>query len=212
MTDIWPRIVSDLKYDSFTESSFHPFCEANRGNLFHCGSDGHGSEYETTNFLNALVKLFKFENILETGCEQAHGTLSLIAACQYNGLGKVTTVDQCDEAQRKSRIRFESYGFTNLVDFVHKSSLDFAKEYDGPPFDFAFFDCDPEIRVEVCSILFKKGKLSKMIMFHDTYRHDLPGVGRSKYSEKVDAFAKENGLIGIGSSLSRGFELFQVVK
>ncbi|MAE81327.1 MAG: hypothetical protein CMB80_01235 [Flammeovirgaceae bacterium] len=213
----WSQIIERYGYDSMRETDYHPdgshHGRTEQHELFHCASTGGGSEFEVTNFLNALVKLFKFRNVLETGAEQGHGTLALAEAVQYNGVGHVTTVDSCDIAERKTKEKLSECGLDKCVTYVKEWTTEWAKEYDGPPFDFAFFDCGHEARVEVFHTLYGKGKLSRVVSFHDVshpQRENDPQA--EKYCAALDLIASEYACQhgGLFNILSRGFRMFQL--
>tara|TARA_Y100001972_G_scaffold119815_1_gene161545 strand:- start:211 stop:864 length:654 start_codon:yes stop_codon:yes gene_type:complete len=178
---------------------------------FHCAPDGYGTEFEVCNFLNAIIKLMKFENILETGCEQAHGTVALAEACQFNGFGKVTTVDSCRVAAVKGPKKVQECGLQDYVDHVVAFTQDFCRAYEGPPFDFVFFDCGWESRVECYEILKERGKLGKAVSFHDTDRWSDEQYCVD-YWRKVQDIAEKDGIGGVYNEMSRGFTFIQLQK
>jgi len=206
----WNEIVDKYGYDTYIESDVQSDWpkEGPKHHLFHCCKGGYGTEYEVTNFLHALVLSFKFENILETGCEQAHGTSVLAAAVEYNGVGHVTTVDSCDLAHQAGPKRISDCGLSDHVTFIQSETVVFAKSYDGPPFDFAFFDCGHKARIECFHILNDKHKLSRIAMFHDaSYFMEYIPIAKW-YLNELNVIGEKYG--GLQNILSRGFRLFQL--
>jgi predicted O-methyltransferase YrrM len=209
----WADIVKTYGYDACKETDYHEdgshHNKAEQHELFHCSNDGGASEFEVTNFLNALVKLFKFRNILETGAEQGHGTVALAEAVKYNGVGHVTTVDNCKIAKDKVAYKLSECKLEEYVTYVESETTAFCKQYDGEPFDFCFFDCGHQARVECYKILRQRNKLSRIISFHDVSYHSRHGSDMIKwYCEQLDNIESEYG--GLFNVLSRGFRMFQL--
>lgn len=210
---LWHQLISDLKYAEKGEADFHPHVQQERSNLFHIAynhnADFSGTEFEVQNFLHAMVLMLKSKNILETGTEYGYTTLALGAACKFNGFGKVTTVDYgvCTLA----RERVEQYDLSDMVNCVQSNALDFAKTYDGEPFDFLFFDSDLSTRTEEYETLRLNGKVAHgaFVAFHDTseerkkYFPDTFG-----YSDKVKVVREIDARRGFTSELSRGIQFF----
>jgi predicted O-methyltransferase YrrM len=213
----WSSIVRKYKFDGVLETDHHPdgshHGRVEQHELFHCDPGAGGSEFEVTNFLNALVKLFKFRNILETGAEQGHGTVALAEAVCYNGVGHVTTVDNCQVAGWKVPLKLKECGLSKYVTYVPLDSESFAKQYDGEPFDFVFFDCGFPARVNCFHTLMERGKLSRIVSFHDVprprvFRSEQDSQYRDDLDEIAEKYAKRWG--GLFNIFSRGFRIFQL--
>lgn len=211
----WSEIVSRYRFDEVVETYHHDGSTKGRPEqheLFHCQKEPGGSEFEVTNFLNSLVKLFKFKNILETGAEQGHSTVAMAEAVAYNGVGKLTSVDNCEIAADKVPKRLSATSLSPYVNYIKKESVQFAKEYGGPPFDFVFFDCGFPSRIDAFHILMEKGKLSRIVSFHDAsyYRRDDPQT--ANYLDSLDEIHEKYALRfgGLFNIISRGFRMFQL--
>jgi len=210
----WPDIIYRWGYDECLETDLHgPSTKADprcKHHLFHCTNRQGGSEYEIANFLNAMVTLFKFENILETGCEKGHATMAMAAAVQYNGVGQVHTVDNCDIAYKVANENFKQAHVDEDIIYHKQDSVSFARDWRGDPFDFAFFDCAHEARIEAFNILDKKKKLSRIVSFHDVAPYDTDPQSL-KYTAALDKIGEKypSGLINV---LSRGFRMYQIAR
>ena len=211
----WQQIIDKYGYDAVLETHYHTdgshHGRVEQHELYHCGDTGGGSEFEVTNFLNAMIKLFKFRNVLETGAEQGHGTVAMAQAIQYNGVGRLTSVDSCHVAARVTNQKLVECGLDSVVDYVSSETTEFCKTYDGEPFDFCFFDCGHEARVECYHILRERGKLSRIVSFHDVswpQRGNDPMI--QKYCDALDAIGRECDYGGLFNIMSRGFRMFQL--
>lgn len=156
------------------ESSIHPHSPAERAHLFR-SFDGGSTELEVLNFLNALVILLKPENVLETGCGQGFGTIALAAGLADNGLGTLQSVEFDPATVHRALAHLEQYDpkLLSIVKIHPGQSMDFLRAWEGPPFDFAFFDSDLQVRHLEFELLRSKGKLTEhaTCLFHDTSRH-----------------------------------------
>ncbi len=209
--DNWHQICRDEDYYVEREGDHHKGPAQARTKDFHCGPEGQGSEFETTNLLRSLVMAMKPKHLLETGCEQAHGTVAMASGCQFNGFGHVTTIDKCALANSKGPSRAHRAGVDKFITFEHMTTQEFVEQYDGPPFDFAFFDCDVPERVTTARAFYDKGLLSNFIMFHDVGVWHPRAV---KYIGEINEFAQDlnnhDGLSGIQNTLARGWRMMQV--
>lgn len=195
-------MAAELNAAAHRESDVHPHCPDERADLFRA-ADGGSTEFEYLELLHALVRCLKPRLALETGTHHGLGTLAMACALKANECGTLVTIDVggCEDAVKMAH-RFQ---LSEVVRFEQSDSIRFLAGYDGPPFDFAFFDSDLAIRGREHSVLLQRGKLSRgaVCAFHDTspLRH---GVTCSwEYERYV------HGLPGITFPLSRGLRLVQ---
>ncbi|MBV6459381.1 MAG: hypothetical protein HONBIEJF_02529 [Fimbriimonadaceae bacterium] len=196
-----------------SESDVHPHSPVERAHLFH-SFDGGSTEIEVLTFLNALVLLFKPTTLLETGSGQGYGTIALAAAIKENGFGKLQSLEFDSNTAREALAKLQRFDdkLLPLVDIHVGESLDFLSGYDGPPFDFAFFDSDLKIRHREFEILKFRDKLrpGAVCVFHDTSRH------RGEYLHDFNAEmimhldVASNSLERLESNLSRGVRLIRL--
>tara|TARA_Y100001972_G_scaffold119815_1_gene161546 strand:- start:861 stop:1517 length:657 start_codon:yes stop_codon:yes gene_type:complete len=214
----WNQIVVKYGFGEVRENYHHTPQDAHinkpeRHEWFHCSKEPGGSEFEVCNFLNSFVKLIKPQNVLETGAEQGHGTVALAEAVQYNGLGHVTTVDNCRIAKTKVPVILEECSLSDKVTYCDMNSVEFADTYEGPPFDFVFFDCGFPSRIQCFDRLQERGKLSRFVSFHDVSHYQRVNDPQTEdYCAELDRIAKQHASEygGIFNVLSRGFRLFQL--
>jgi len=207
----WLDIIERYKFCEIREIDFHAHCPAEKGELFHIMND-HGTEFEVMNFLHALVMLFKPSNILETGTQTGYSTIALAAACEFNGLGHVTTIERDPNAINRAMPKVEECGLSNYVTFENSDSVLWCKKYEGNPFDFAFFDSDLQVRHQEFDALHKAGKLNGLWSVHDTSR--LRGETMGDYNQDLIDQLDTDGQVlctpGLENHLSRGFRVFQL--
>jgi len=164
----WHSVVEYLRQITVPEVSVHNHVGEERAHLFSAFPDGGVTEFEYLNFLHALVLTLKPHNVLETGTSQGFGTVAIAAGLNYNGFGRVTTLDINDGGHLA--VLAQQYGLEEHICFVQQNSLDFIQQYQGEPFDFAFFDSDVAIRHLEYKLLWERNKVHGFVAFHDTSR------------------------------------------
>lgn len=208
----WNTIIKELKLDEVLESQAHPHVPEEKSHLFHTYKmhRSAGSEFEVYNFLYSIVLLFKPTLVLETGTQYGISSLAIGCGLEYNGFGKLISLDVLDQSIAKDYAK--TYNLNN-IEYIQQNSLEFIKEYDGDPFDFVLFDSDLNLRVTEFKNLRDKNKLNKLVCFHDTSRlRGLSGGISFKQStiDALDEIAVTDCLNGIENHLSRGFRFMEV--
>ena len=171
------------------ESEIIPHVPEERANLL-MACDGTSTEVEVLNVIHAFVRLFKPNLVLETGTYHGMGSVALAAGLKENGFGTLHTLevrDSCIEKARENVAKFDK-DLLNIIRFVHGNSLHYISQYQGPPFDFAFFDSQLNLRHVEFHTLASAGKLAKgaICLFHDTSR--LRGRCLPDYCPEVIAY------------------------
>lgn len=197
------------KFRTHSESMVHPHTSEEKANLF-SSMDMGSTEVETINFINSIVYCFKPSLVLETGTYLGCGTIAIAQALCANGFGKVITMDINESYQKIAKANVELVGLSKYVEFIQSSSFEVIKNYNGPQFDFIFFDSDASRKEEFEMIVERKLFSENAIcMFHDT-------SAKRYLSYKADQAYIEflNGLLdkyeGFCFPFSRGFHFFRM--
>lgn len=166
MISSWEQIEEQLGLSKRIELDIHPHHPDERADLFHSKDNSGSTEFEFLNLIHAFVLATKPAIALETGTFTGMGTVAIAKALNWNGFGKLTTVDveKCQEA----RDCIERTGLSHHVEFVQSDSLKYCSEYDGKPFNLVFIDSGAE-RLAETNMLIKREKLapSAVIILHD---------------------------------------------
>jgi predicted O-methyltransferase YrrM len=156
------------------ESDVLPHHPDERAELF-SANDGVSSEHETCRFLFALVRSFKPEVVLETGCHKGLATVQMAEACEKNGLGKVIAVDLYHEWIEATSVVVHGRKLDRYVEYHQEDSVAYIRRYDGPPFGLVFLDSDPMVRVREMHLLRKRKLAMGPVLVHDTSRLRIEG-------------------------------------
>jgi predicted RNA methylase len=129
------------------ESQVHPHCTAEQAHLF-SSVDGGSAELEVLSFLSALVSLFKPTIVLETGTGKGYTSLAIADALKTNGRGHLHTVefDPSTVAVAKQNLEQVAPELKAWITHHTGDTREFISSWSGPPFDFALFDSDLQIR------------------------------------------------------------------
>ncbi len=202
MFDAWNRLTEAL-HPLRSEATLHGHVPEEQADLFR-SLDGGTTEADYLTLLYGLVRAWKPLNVLETGTNLGWGTVTLAAACEDNGRGTVTTVDR--DACHASKHLADRLKLAWRIRWEHSTSLAYLLSYDGPPFDFCFFDSDLGIRVAECKTLVERGKVHGLVAFHDTSRlrgQSPTAPDDARYVPALDDFLKG----GVEFPLSRGLRM-----
>lgn len=101
-----------------------------------------GVEAEVGEFLYALVRNLKPENVLETGTHLGVSSSYIGQALKDNGFGKLTTLEILEENKVQAEKLWRQLGLENITCLLEKS-VDFSPIAN---YDFIFLDSEPEIR------------------------------------------------------------------
>ncbi|MBI5692658.1 MAG: class I SAM-dependent methyltransferase [Verrucomicrobia bacterium] len=178
------------------ESTVHPHCPEERGELFVAHNTG-STEIETLNWLHATVCLTKPAQVLETGALDGLGTLALAAACRDNGFGRVHSVEIDAAACERIAALIRRHGLSRHVEIHCGDSRDFLRTT-REQFAFGFFDSLCDIRAEEYRICLERSLLSGIAAFHDTsaYRNrtlpnDPTPAVQAEYRRQVLELARD---------------------
>ncbi len=195
------------------ESRVHAHVPEERADAF-TAFDGGAAELEVLNFLNALVYLFKPRHLLETGTGPGLTTIALASALQANGFGILRTVESEPHVSSAAQRRLEAFSpdIASRVSFQIGDSRGFIEAWEGPPFDFAFFDSLIAFRHIEFQMLLERRLLGSgaLCLFHDTSR--LRGRYNSDFNpEMISALDEVSlGRQWLECDLSRGLRLLRL--
>ena len=161
--------IRDFFGDAKRESDIHPHHPDERAHRYHATDDG-STEIEVLNFLHALVVLYKPRAILETGTYRGYGAMVLADAARANGEGEVWTVDRDPPEIARANIAKHDPDLLRLIHFHCADSLDMIEAYNGPAFDFCFFDSEIDARMAELHACDSRDLLAPgvILAFHDT--------------------------------------------
>ena len=185
------------------ESATHPHHPDERAELFSAHDSG-SIEVENGELLTALVRAWKPEVILETGTYRGVGARYLAEGCIANGFGRVVTLECVPRLAEKARAELAGLP----VEVICVESVPWLREYDGPPFHFAFLDSALEARVSELRLLRDRRLLDGIAFVHDTSR--LRAAGGMPDHPRFPADLDELGMGGIECPWSRGWRMFQM--
>lgn len=196
------------------ESDVHKHCPQERADLF-SAIDGGSAELEVLQFLEAMVFLFKPERLLETGTGPAYTSRAIVSGMAKNGFGQFTTLDIDELSARYLADRLDDIpmlGKHISVAFHQADSKQWIREYQGPPFDFVFFDSLIDFRHTEFELLMSRSKLVPWAtcVFHDTSRlrgETMPDFNPEMISA-LDRFS--HGRQWLESDLSRGLRVIRL--
>lgn len=140
-----------------------------RAKLYTAYNDA-GLEIETAEYLYALARVLKPEQILETGTHHGVGALYLALACRHNQIGKVTTLE-FNHANHK--IAVEHLQQANLAEHVNAIVIDAAK-YQPPQntlYQLVLLDTEPNLRFNELLQYYDYVSEGGYIIIHDLHRH-----------------------------------------
>ncbi|MGV3614778.1 MAG: O-methyltransferase [Fimbriimonas sp.] len=195
------------------EETVHPHVEQERGDRFTSIVTG-SVEIETLTFLNSLVYMTKPEMVLETGTGAGFGTIALAAALRANGRGRVHTVevDPAVSAEAGRNVAGIDPDLDAWITFHVTDSLALIDAWQGPPFDFVFFDSLIAFRHTEFERLLLRNLLAPqaMCVFHDTSR--LRGETMSDFNPEMIAALDRHaeGRQRLEFPLSRGLRLIRL--
>jgi predicted O-methyltransferase YrrM len=207
----WWDIIGEIGMLDACEKDMHPHVAEERPELFHVMRDD-GTEFEVMNLLHALTVAFKFENVLETGTQYGYSTLAIASALEFNGRGRITTVEMREDCVHRARGLAARWDLERWIDFRCRDTSTFVEEYDGPPFDFMFLDSELGQRAEEFRVLYDRAKVSGIVSIHDTSRRRGGSLGDYDAGMVAwfDRVGWELSIPGIENHLSRGFRFFQL--
>jgi predicted O-methyltransferase YrrM len=188
------------------EAELHPHVPEEKANLF-SAQNAIALEEEVGLLLFSLVRCFKPERVLETGCGLSTPNIAL--ALKLNGLGGLISIDRRAEPiiAAGEFIEKERIAQNVWVRFVQTDSVEWLKTYPGPSFQFAFLDSSLEDRTQELRILISRGLIHGYVLVHDTSRHRGKSLSDCpEFPVLLDAM----NLRSVESNLSRGWRLFQV--
>lgn len=201
-----------------TETACHPHVAAEQAALFSC-HDGGSTEVEYLELLAALVAVTKPVRVLETGAFHGYGTYALARACQMNGRGTVTSLEQDGRFVEETRSRLLAGGLTGRARVWETDSVVWLAQQDVEPVQFAFFDSgELDVRLEELELGLSLGWLGRGALFaiHDTSRvrscddTGTPAPGTAPFWDRLTWLADVKQLALLEFPLSRGMVVGRV--
>lgn len=194
------------------EAQAHPHVPEERADFFRT-FDGGSTELEYLNLLTALVMAAKPDLVLETGTGRGFGTIAIAMGLKENGIGRAITVEHNDGVSKDAEQRLETLcpSVRPLVSYVVGQTLEFLRDYEGRPFDFAFLDSDVLVRHRELGLLQERRLLNEgaLCCVHDTSRLRSRTSGDSNEA-MIDALDKAStGREWLEFPLSRGFRILR---
>lgn len=128
-----------------------------------------GVEVETGEFLYAMVRILKPENVLETGTHWGVGAAYLGQALKDNGHGFLDTIEFLPENHQRAKERFNQLGLGNVI--AHLSDARGFKPVDGTKYRLILLDTEPQTRFEELLHFFDYLEPGGFVFIHDLHRH-----------------------------------------
>lgn len=186
------------------ESDIHVHHPDEKANLF-TSYDGGSVEVETGEMLQALVRTYKPELVLEAGTYLGVAARLLSQACTKNGFGKVITLEISE--QRINEHTRKNLEDLDNVQIICANALEWLQNYNGKPFDLIFLDTEVYSRCDELNLLKEKGLAKGPVFVHDTSRlRSMTMPDAPTYPTDLDAL----GLVSVENNLSRGWRLFDL--
>ena len=137
---------------------------------------------ETGNFLNMLVKLGNYKNILEFGTSNGYSAIWLALALQETG-GHLVTIEYSQERHKLARKNLEECDLLDNITLIQGKIIEIIKRIDlklfyinadtGETFiDFAFIDASKMEYVEYFNIIHPRLKKGGMIVADNVISHE----------------------------------------
>ncbi len=140
--------------------------------------DGDATEYEMQDLLYGLIRVYRSQLIVETGCYIGLTTERMAQACLVNGIGTVISCDTNENHVLRTRARCEGLP----VEVRHTESVNVPELRDA---DMIFSDSGLESRFQEYDL----AKLGCLFVIHDTLT--TPAV--REFAQQKKAFLIERG-------------------
>lgn len=131
--------------------------------MFNTGS----VEVEVAEFLYAIVRLLKPQNILDTGTHFGVSALYMGQACQDNEFGEVLTMEVNSHYAQEAKKLWEACGVKKIRQY-NGESLKWKGE---EKFDFMLLDTEPQIRFAELIKFYPHLNPGSFVFIHDLHRH-----------------------------------------
>ena len=169
--------------------------------------DDGSAELSVLEFLYALVRMIKPENICETGSYFGLSTCALAQGLKDNGQGKIVSVEWEKQHVETTKKNLAKLGLLSFVQMEHKSSLDYVPDR---MFDFLYLDTECHLRFSELNLYWNNLKLGGIIAIHDLHAH----LGNREkpwedFVEKLGDKIKDHELTVIPFTTPRGLCLFR---
>ena len=112
-------------------------------------------------FLNILIRSAGFTNVLEVGMSVGYSTIWFAEAIEYNGGGRITTIERTPSKVARAKANFAEAGVSNVT-ILEGTALDILRGMDEK-FDFVFIDADKGNAPEYFDLALKMLKPGGMI-------------------------------------------------
>lgn len=180
-------------------------------------NDG-GVEVEVAELLHSLVKVWKPDQILETGTHLGISTLYMAQALQENKKGFIYTCEIIPELQAKAVALWKDLSLTHRITSVLKPSLELEW---SSPIDFLFLDSEPQLRFDEFVKYFPLVTQGGLIIIHDLHpsmgHHGQTYHGQYDWpygfwANKLSSYVEKNFVQIIHAPNPRGMTIFQKTK
>ena len=127
-------------------------------------ADDGSAEIEVLEFLYALVRMLKPENICETGSYFGLSTCALAQGLKDNRQGKIVSIEWEKQHVEKTKKNLAKLGLLSFVQMEHKSSLDYQPDR---MFDFLYLDTELNLRFHELARYWDNLKEGGFVLIHD---------------------------------------------
>jgi len=175
-----------------------------------------GVEVETGEFLYAILRLLKPDNVLETGTHWGVGASYMGMALKDNKKGKLDTLEFLPEIREQAIERMKTLG---LEDVVTCHLGDAAKFKPTHNYNFMLMDTEPQTRYAEVIRYYDYLDAGGFVFIHDLHRH-MHQIDNSEHGyawpfgripEQIKAWVKEGALRPFHFSTPRGLTGFYKV-
>lgn len=185
----------------------------NYGNSYSMFNDA-GVEVEVGEFLWALVRILKPQQVFETGTHLGISCSYMAQALKDNGFGKITTIEYNPELIKQAEELWDRLELTPFINSVQGLSYNFQPAQDTV-YDLLFLDSEPETRFREFELFYPFLKEGGFVLIHDlnydmsqnTHNPDHPEVDPWPFSKFPDSL-KDKGLTKFNFPTPRGITCF----
>lgn len=128
--------------------------------------DDGSAEISVLEFLYALVRMMKPENVLETGSYLGLSGSYLGLGLRDNGLGHLDSIEWDDERMNKAKSKWTKLELNELITPHRMSSLEFKTK---TQYDLVLYDTEPQTRFLEYDRFKDNVKPGGIIVFHDLH-------------------------------------------
>jgi len=129
-----------------------------------------GIEVETGEFLYAMVRLLKPENVLETGTHWGVGAAYMGSALKENGKGQLDTIEFLPEIRTRAVKRIQALGLEKWV-LCHLGDVAKFDPPEGLKYKLILLDTEPQTRFAELVKFYKNLDEGGFVFIHDLHPH-----------------------------------------